>query len=114
MLTIPFTIASGGTVSDTPVVPLGYRLVGLEVPTIDLATLTIDLSNDLATYRPTADSGGTANGAIGGAANTGNKFVAVPDALSRMTEGHGVRITAGAAQTGGARTIKGICARTEA
>lgn len=113
-LTIQFAILIGGTVSTTPVVQSGFRLIGLEIPAVDSATLTIDLSTDGVTFRPTADSAGVANGAIGGAANTGGKFVAVPDALSRMTEGRFVRITMGAAQVGGARTITGLCAETEA
>jgi hypothetical protein len=112
MMTVTFAIASGGTVSDTPSIPAGYRLIGLEIPAVDSATLTISLSADNSTFRATAGSDGTANGAIGGAANTGDKFVALPEALSLMTEGHHVKITMGAAQNGGARTIKGLCART--
>ena len=112
MLIVPFSIAASGTVSDTPPIPIGYRLVGLEIPTVDSATLTISLSTDNVTFRATADSAGTANGAIGGAANTGNKFVGVPEALSLLTEGRHVKITMGAAQTSGAVTIKGLCART--
>ena len=112
MLIVPFTIAASGTVSDTPPIPIGYRLVGLEIPPVDSATLTISLSSDNSTFYATAGSDGTANGAIGGGANTGSKFVALPEALSLMTEGRHVKITMGAAQNGGARSIKGLCART--
>lgn len=114
MLTVEFAIPAGGTVSNTPVIPLGHRLIGLEVPTIDSATLTISLSTDGVTFYPAYDSAGTANGQVGGAANTGGRFVAVPDALSRMTEGRAVKLTAGAAQNGGARAIRGLCARVTA
>ena len=113
-LTVFFAVAAAGTVSSVAVIPSGYRLIGLEIPAVDSATLTLDLSTDGTTYRATAGSDGTANGAIGGAANTGNKFVAVPDALSRMTEGRHVRATMGAAQNSGAVTIKGLCVRSTA
>jgi hypothetical protein len=102
---LTFTILVNGTVSTIVNVPGGYRLESLELPALDSATLTLDMSEDGVTFRPTYDSAGVANGAIGGAANTGNRFLPIPEVLSRMTEGRNVRITLGAAQSGGARTI---------
>ena len=109
---VEFTIAASGTVSTAVVIPSGYRLQSLNVPAIDNATLAITLSDDNSTFRTPYDSSGSL-GAIQGA-STGDRIVVLSEALSRATEGRAVKITAGAAQNGGARTIKGRCVRVEA
>ncbi len=110
-LSVDFIIASGATVSSVQVIPNGFRLASLEVPAIDNAVLTIDLSRDGTTFRPPHDAG--ASLAQVQAASTGNRFIALGELLSRMTEGQAVRLTAGAAQTA-QRIIRGNCVRTEA
>lgn len=109
---VTFTIAASGTASNAPVIPSGYRLQSLNVPTIDSATLAISLSNDNSTFRTPYDASASI-GAIQGA-STGDRIIVLSEVLSRATEGRNVKITAGAAQTGGARTITGRCVRTEA
>lgn len=111
MLTVDFAIAQGGTTA-TAVIPNGYRLHSLDVPTIDNATLAIAISIDGVAFRTPYDGTGSL-GAIQGA-STGDRLVVLPEAVSRATEGRSVRITAGAAQTTAAVTLRGQCVRTEA
>lgn len=109
---VDFTIASGGTVSGAAVIPGGYRLQSLNVPTIDSATLAISLSDDNSTFRTPYDASGSLGQVQG--ASVGGRVVVLSEILSRATEGRAVKITAGAAQTSGAVTIKGRCVRVEA
>lgn len=104
---IEFPIAASGT-TGVAKVPEGWRLVGLELPTLDSTTIVATLSSDGGTtYRTTFDGAGTTNATIGGTANTGNRFVNVVDSLSRLTDGMKVKLTV-ASQTSAA-VIKGIC-----
>lgn len=109
---VTFTIAANGTVSGAVVIPSGYRLQSLNVPTIDNATLAITLSEDGVTFVTPYD----ASASIGTiqAASTGGRIVVLSEILSRATEGRSVKITAGAAQTGGARSITGRLVRADA
>lgn len=114
MLTIDLTIASGGTVQSAAVlaaavVPANYRLAYLIVPTMDSATLTFTLSPDASTYYSVVDSAGAALGVVGGSASTQNRVIQVLDTLSYCTPGMALKLTAGAAQSGGARAIKAVC-----
>lgn len=109
---VTFNIAANGTASDAALIPSGYRLQSLNVPTIDSATLAISLSDDNSAFRTPYDSAGSI-GAIQGA-STGDRIVVLSEVLSRATEGRAVKITAGSAQSGGARVIKGRCVRADA
>lgn len=110
-LDVQLVIASGGTTSGAAVVPSGYRLQSIEVPTIDSATLAIEVSTDGATWLTPYDAAGSIGQVQG--ASTGNRVVVLSDPLSRATEGRSVRLVAGAAQSGGARTIRGRCVTAE-
>lgn len=109
---VTFAIAAAGTVSGAVVIPSGYRLQSLNVPAIDSASLTLTLSDDGSTFRATYDASG-ASGVLQ-AASTGDRIVTLAESLSRATEGRSAQLTAGAAQSGGARTIVGRCVRTDA
>lgn len=100
-----FTIAINGTTGDIPNEP-GMRLVGLLMPTMDSTTLAASLGIN-GTYAVAVDSAGAAI-TIGGTAQTWNKFVPVPEALSLMAiPADVIRLTV-ASQTGGARSCKAL------
>lgn len=102
-----FAIASGGTTSDKKDIPMGQRLVGFILPALDSTTISVALaaaSGD--TFLVPYDASGSI-AVCGPGANTGSRYITVPEALSLLTEGMCVQLTV-AAQNGGARTLKGI------
>jgi len=108
---IPVTVAKSGTTGDF-LVPGGYRLIGFWVPTMDSTTLDLTISDDGgSTFRAVEDTDGTDITGFGGTADTGAKFVRVPDNLGDLTEGRTCRLTV-AAQTTAARSLIAICRAT--
>lgn len=103
------SVASSGT-EGTCVIPAGHKLIGLEVPAVDNTTITPSVSSDGGvTYRNCYDSAGNQI-TIGGAANTGNRFVEASDALGNLTLGASHLKLTVASQTGGARSIGALFA----
>lgn len=103
-------IASGGTTSAALEVPGGgYELCAVNIPTLDSATVTFQVSHDGGTtYRAIHSNAAGAASAILtlGTADTGAKATAVPDTIRFATVGAShIKVVAGAAQNGGARTI---------
>lgn len=98
------TVASGGTTSGSIELAVDRAsYIVIEVPTIDLATIEIDGSDDDVTFRRMRKTDGSATWSI--AASTGGFFLPVD--ISRWLPKF-VRIVLGAAQAGGARVFKVI------
>ena len=102
------SVESGGTQGECRV-PAGERLIGFEFPTLDSTTVAVHLSRNGTTYRVASDAAGDAITVAG--TTTGDEFVAVSDALSRLSLGASqLRLVLGSAQSGGARTITALFA----
>lgn len=111
MLNKTFSVVITGTTSDGVMIPEGSRLVGFLLPTLDSTTITVKLAETnqgSPTYLTPYDTTGSI-AVCGPAANTGDRYITVPEALSLLTEGHAVQLTV-AAQNTAARSIIGICA----
>ena len=96
-----YVIASGGTTSPG-IDKRGCSMIGIYVPTIDSATITIEASQDGTTYAQMKDATPTVVGQW--AASTG-AFHLDGDILARFAPYPFLRVVLGAAQTGGARTL---------
>lgn len=107
-----FTIASAGTHSNA-INGAGRQLVALDIPTIDSSTIGFEASIDGgSTWRDIFTNSGTPAALTLGTADVGAKVVAVPAEVARVSAHAHIRLQT-AAQTGGARTIKGIYAQVE-
>lgn len=107
---VPISIASSGTTGTLNPLP-GYRLTGILLPALDNTTVVPAVSFDNgSSYQNCYDSAGNQI-TLGGAANTGDRLVQVPESLAMMLNaGDKLRLTL-ASQTGGARTLYGIFVR---
>lgn len=104
---VPVTIPNGGSLSGAAKIGLS-QIVGLDVPTIDSATLSFQVSADGVTYRNAYDAAGAE--VTTGAANTGNRFLAAPASVAAAAY---VKVRSGTGGTpvnqGADRTITLIC-----
>lgn len=107
--TVTWTIADEATVSDA--IDMGsYELRGLMIPDLDSATLGFQASIDgpAGTFRTVKTNSSTPAALTLGDADTGDKFVAIPDEFARATPGTSIKLVAGSAQNGGPRSIVGL------
>lgn len=92
-------IPAAGTTSSPLSVPAGYRLAGVEVPTMTSTDLTVKVASDAATFRDVYNGATQLNKLL--SASTGGIFASVPDLLSELTEGMTIEFIASVAQSGG-------------
>lgn len=79
--TVSVTIPSGQSLSPSPGVVDAGEIVGVELPTIDSAAISFQVSYDGVTARDLYANNGTTEVSI--AATTGNRVVEAPDALRK-------------------------------
>lgn len=110
--TADFVIASSGTVSNYVHMP-GYRLVGLLVPALTSSTLSFRVAKDASAtgVQPihTNDHGSASAIRTLGTADTGAKYVPVPEAIGEASAVAFIAIVT--ASQGAERTITGYFVR---
>ena len=104
---VTFTVADTATASDAQKMS-SFELRGLSIPAIDSATIGFQVSTDGSTFRTVYTNSGTPAALTLGAADTGAKYVAIPDEVARATPGTQVKLTFSAAQNGGPYSIVGV------
>lgn len=98
-----YSVANGGTTSNG-MGGNGYRLVGLDLPTLTSTTIEFEASADGgSTWRSVHNNTGTTAAHTLGAASTGGKTQAVPDDVARLSAVALVRLKVAA--QGAARSI---------
>ncbi len=72
-MNFPVVVAGGQTVSSAVSTDLSRHVIGLEIPTIDTASIYIQASNDGQTFRRVLRADGTGDWFV--ASTNGNRFV---------------------------------------
>ena len=94
-----FVIASGGTISSSVEINRKHRWGTVQVPTINVGTLQVQVSSDDSTFVDVYDEAGVIITVV---SSTGVRAFPLPAAALGARF---VRIEAGAAQAGGERTL---------